>query len=90
MGAVMRWIGIASSIKFSHQVFFLFADNGIDHPCHSYGYTFGIAAFVLEKKFNFSTILRLLQRRERVAVRTSVKQRNMRERVREGALKIKK
>ncbi len=26
---------VAASIKLSHQILFFFADNGIDHPCHS-------------------------------------------------------
>ncbi len=48
MEAVMRgWH------RFKHKIitpsFVLFADNGIDHPCHSYGYAFGWPALFLTK-----------------------------------------
>ncbi len=48
--------------RFKHEIitpsFVLFADNGIDNPCHSYGYAFGIACFVLDKNnCNFSNTL---------------------------------
>jgi len=39
--------------RFKHEIitpsFVLFADNGIDHPCHSYGYAFGLPALFSTK-----------------------------------------
>ncbi len=48
MGAVM-----SRRHRFKNKIltpsFVLFADNGIDHPCHSYGYAFGWPALFLTK-----------------------------------------
>ncbi len=39
--------------RFKHEIitpsFVLFADNGIDIPCHSYGYAFGLPALFSTK-----------------------------------------
>jgi len=84
-----RLPGRCSKHKILTPSFVLFADNGIDHPCHSYGYAFGWPALFSTKiTATFPTFYTCCNAVNAPPDKPKVKDGGMRERVQPGARKI--